>query len=464
MVALHRVKHLVQQLGHGHGKPVLLTTFNTNLAGSLERLLLQLGGKELAERVEVVNIDKLAHRIVAQSGPGASRMLISDNKALAEWRAMLSDEDSPGWDAEFLMAEWSHVIVGHAINSRADYFRARRAGRGRALTRADRAEIWKLAEKFTKRLDDKNMWTHRQVAERAARIAIEEARRIESYEAAKDAVGAVLVHRENQSGVWLQHRYRHVVVDEAQDLNAAHWKMIRALVPSGPDDIFIAGDTHQRIYDNYVSLGSLGINIRGRSSKLTLSYRITGETLESATRLIAGEEFDDLDGGIDELRSYQSVLHGPSPEFRSYPDWEAETEGIAETIRGWREDKVAWSAIAVCVPERDRVAEVAWLLADRAKIPVVEIGPEGPRGDSGVHIGTMHRFKGLEYQRMIISGVSDGLVPQHRIEAFKESDPVRYRRERQRARSLLFVAVTRARDAVVISWHGNPSPFLPRER
>jgi hypothetical protein len=39
--------------------------------------------------------------------------------------------------------------------------------------------------------------------------------------------------------------------------------------------MFIAGDTHQRIYDHQVALGSLGINIRGRFSRLTLSYRTT---------------------------------------------------------------------------------------------------------------------------------------------------------------------------------------------
>ncbi|KUL46600.1 hypothetical protein ACFV27_11455 [Streptomyces antimycoticus] len=33
------------------------------------------------------------------------------------------------------------------------------------------------------------------------------------------------------------------------------------------DDLFLVGDTHQRIYTNQVMLGSLGINIRGRSSK-----------------------------------------------------------------------------------------------------------------------------------------------------------------------------------------------------
>ncbi|GAA3129569.1 UvrD-helicase domain-containing protein [Streptosporangium carneum] len=75
------------------------------------------------------------------------------------------------------------------------------------------------------------------------------------------------------------YRYRHVVVDEAQDLNPAHWKMLRTMVRLGPDDIFLVGDTHQRIYDNHVSLGSLGVNIRGRSSRLTLCYRSTREIL-----------------------------------------------------------------------------------------------------------------------------------------------------------------------------------------
>ncbi|MYQ54946.1 hypothetical protein GTW41_27890 [Streptomyces sp. SID4941] len=40
------------------------------------------------------------------------------------------------------------------------------------------------------------------------------------------------------------------------------------------------------------------------------------------------------------------------------------------------------------------------------------------------------------------------------------TDPVRHRREVQQARSLLFVATTRARDSLDIFWHGTPSPFL----
>ena len=54
----------------------------------------------------------------------------------------------------------------------------------------------------------------------------------------------------------------------------------------------------------------------------------------------------------------------------------------------------------------------------------------------------------------------DGLVPRQMLNRYREIDPKRYQRERQRDRSLLFVAATRARDALVVFWHGTPSPFL----
>lgn len=42
--------------------------------------------------------------------------------------------------------------------------------------------------------------------------------------------------------------YDHVVVDEPQDLHAGHWRVLRGLVPDGPDDLFLCEDGHQRIY------------------------------------------------------------------------------------------------------------------------------------------------------------------------------------------------------------------------
>ncbi|MFC7483004.1 UvrD-helicase domain-containing protein [Luedemannella flava] len=437
IVALHRVKHLVEQLEPGADRPILLTTFNRNLAADLRTRLLTLGGEQVLARVDIVTIDKLASRVVTDAGMGTGRRVIDDDRAVQEWHDLLFELGTPKWEPDFLHAEWSQVILGQVLTSRADYFRARRPGRGRALTRADRDEIWQLTERLAMRLEEKGVWTWRQIAAAAARA--ENARADQAAEASDG------------------YRYRHVVVDEAQDLNAAHWKMLRAMVAPTRNDLFIVGDTHQRIYDNYVTLGQLGINIRGRSSRLTRCYRTTREILASGLELLTGETYDDLDGGEETLAGYRSLLHGDRPVLRGLRTWAEERDAIVAHLRAW--GPALDGSIAVCLPTREMVGEVVDRL--RAEdIPAAEIGPDGPKQPDGVHVGTMHRFKGLEYQRMILGGICDGLVPRAGITAYADVDPVRFQRERARERSRLFVAATRARDELAVFWHGTRSPFV----
>ena len=211
IVALHRVKWLVERLpSDSSGKDVLFTTFNKNLAADLRQRLLLLGGPELLDRVDVVNIDRLATQVVNEAQPGARLHWMDDAKAIDLWREVLLELGESRWDAEFLHDEWSQVVLGHAITSRQEYFRARRAGRGRQLNRAQRAVIWELVEQFTKRLDEANLWTFRRVAAHAARL-------------------------EQQLAATREPRYRHIVVDEAQDLSSAHWMLLRAMVSRGAE-------------------------------------------------------------------------------------------------------------------------------------------------------------------------------------------------------------------------------------
>lgn len=458
IVALHRVKHLVEQLPPGRNKPVLLTTYNKNLAVDLRARLVELGGERLLARVEISHVDQLALRVVREAEPGSNKQTIDDNQALREWRSMIDELGESFWEAEFLHDEWTQVILGQAIVSRTEYFRARRAGRGRNITRPERADIWQLAEGFTQRLDRLGRQTWAQVAEKAARLELERERRILEIERQREEAGGLdNIHLQAGSAGWLRHRYRHIVVDEAQDLRPGHWKMLRAMAARDRNDIFLVGDTHQRIYANQVTLGSLGVNIRGRSAKLTLSYRTTRQILGSALEVLSGESFDDLDGSEENLAGYRSVLSGARPELHPSADWESERKAIAELIAAW--DDIPLEQIAICVPTNTMAQEVANSLA-QSNIRALEIGPEGPRGEEGVHIGTMFRFKGLEYQRMIIAGVTEGLVPRDAVLRLKRTDALRHRRELQRARSLLFVAATRSRDSLAIFWHGTPSRFL----
>jgi superfamily I DNA/RNA helicase len=75
----------------------------------------------------------------------------------------------------------------------------------------------------------------------------------------------------------------------------------------------------------------------------------------------------------------------------------------------------------------------------------------------------MHRLKGLEYKRIIIVAVADGLIPRRGSRGSPTVTRVATSGN-VNDRSLLFVAATRARDELAVSWHWDPSPFLPNHR
>ncbi|MFI8342815.1 UvrD-helicase domain-containing protein [Streptomyces sp. NPDC085639] len=476
IVALHRVARLAAALPPGHNKPILLTTYTKNLTADLRSRLTSLMDPALLGRVDIKHIDQLAQSVLNENtAPGSQRSLITDDRALDVLREVLFEHDEQRWGAEFLFDEWEQIVLGQSLATRQDYFKARRAGMGRALSRPERAAIWKLLDQFTLRLNGLGRETWAQAAERAARYEMERAHKIKiRAERKADIGGGDLVHLDDNSSAmrYLRHRYQHIVVDEAQDLSPAHWKMLRAMVASGEGDLFIAGDTHQRIYDRQVTLSTVGVHIRGRASKLTLSYRTTQEILDQAAKVVSGAIYDDLDDGTDTLDGYHSLLHGPAPEYVACADWTDEIAQLAEALKQWCADITQPAAdgtvrdpsgtMAVCVADGEMAGRVATDLEMKHGITTATLTKDGPQGSGEVHIGTMHRFKGLEYQKLAIIGASDGILPRAAlVEQYEKADPTRYERELKKSRNQLFVATTRARDALRISWHGKPSRFLP---
>ncbi|NYH77244.1 superfamily I DNA/RNA helicase [Actinopolyspora biskrensis] len=201
-----------------------------------------------------------------------------------------------------------------------------------------------------------------------------------------------------------------------------------------------------------------------------MSYRTTREILSRALSVVSGEHFDDLDDDSDTLAGYRSVLHGPDPAVTGYDSWSEEIAALTATLRTWLAElgtsehgieQDPRGRIAMCVADREAVNQVMRYLSDEASITCAELTKEGPRGDGQIHVGTMHRFKGIEYQRIALVGVCSGIIPRESVlERIREKDAARYQRELRKSRSFLFVAATRARDVLRISWHGQPSPFL----
>jgi superfamily I DNA/RNA helicase len=72
----------------------------------------------------------------------------------------------------------------------------------------------------------------------------------------------------------------------------------------------------------------------------------------------------------------------------------------------------------------------------------------------------MHRMKGLEFRCVSVAGVGTKQVPEANAVTPADDDQQKHDEDIEREKCLLFVACTRAREELLITWHGQPSPFL----
>ncbi|MFB8418628.1 UvrD-helicase domain-containing protein [Streptomyces albidoflavus] len=424
VVALHRVRHLLRHLRDG--ERILLTTYTNALVTALRSGLVGLVEDEaLRDRVDIMTVDSFAGRVVS-----TSRKPIHSHEERARWEAAAAATGYTG-TPQFLAQEYKHVILAQDLRTVEAYVAADRKGRGSALPVSGREIVWRTVQEFTEQLAADHLRTYLGTCAEAAELL-------------------------RETGP----RYRHIVVDEAQDLHPAQWRLLRAAVPERPDDLFIAGDPHQRIYDCKVSLKSVGVKVAGRSTRMRKNYRSTHEILSWATALLRGRPFDDLadDSRHDTLLGYRSSLRGNGPEAYQAVTSEAELSALTARIRSWLDNGVQPSEIGVTARFKkygDQAAEVL----RAAGVPAARLSGDAAPADA-VNIGTMHAFKGLEYRYVAVIGVQEGVLPYPRAITPPEVDGLQHETDLLAERCLLFVACTRARDGLYISWTGEPSPFL----
>lgn len=448
VTAIHRARYLAEKLERtGDSAKVLFTTFTRNLAQNIESQLKELAGAEILKRVEVRNIDSLAQRILSLGGDsGARPRLCGDSEQLVTeaWDAA-RNYATEQWDVGFLQAEWLHVVMAQGIEDRAQYLRASRGGRGKRLSRPQRMELWGVFERFAQLLNAQEVMTFTQAASRAAAIAGQ----LNPFE---DATADSGVRRA------MLPRYRHAVIDEAQDLHPAHWRLLRALVPAGEDDLFLVGDAHQRIYGTPVVLSRLGIETRGRSRRLTVNYRTSQEILAWSLQVAYGHPVDDMEGETDSLAGARSEFRGPEPETAEFSTAAKEHLGLVDKLRAWHSADVPWSEMAVLVRSGYRVDQLSNALAE-AGIDAATV--DGKSDESGfgdqVRVMTMHRAKGLEYRAVAVVGAGSKELPPPPVQRLTGDE-----REEAwaRERSLLYVSGSRARERLYVSWVGVPSDLL----
>lgn len=448
VTAIHRARHLADRLAQeGSDEKVLFTTFTKNLAQTIESQLRELAGPDIGNRVEVRNIDALAQRTLTAGSDGKARPRLygdQDDAIRQAWETALR-EASGNWDVDFLRAEWDQVVLAKGIGERSEYLQTSRSGRGKRVSRPQRADLWGVFERFTQLLNAQQMMTFTQAASQAAAT-------VRQLNADNETT--------TDSGVRAAQlaRYRHVVIDEAQDLHPAHWRLLRALIPVGNDDMFIVGDAHQRIYGKPVVLSHYGIETRGRSRRLTVNYRTSRQILNWSLKVAYGQRADDFEGDDESLAGARSEFGGPEPESSGYSSAVAERSALVERIRSWEDSGIALSQIAIVTRLSKQVDELTDVLAD-AEIAAVKVTgntDENALGDE-VRVMTMHRAKGLEYRAVALVGANNRDLPPSAVRRLDGDDrDAAWARER----SLVYVCGSRARERLYVSWAGEPSELL----
>lgn len=429
VVAMHRAAWLLTKVFTGDDDRLLFTTFTRNLALDIRHNLAALLPSAALRRVEVVHIDKWVTDFLHGRGyryeidywqPGQGRM--------AElWKQAL--DLSPGLFVDtFYREEWEYVVQPQGCMSADDYVRAKRKGRGQALSREQRRAIWPVFQEYRNLLEEHGLR--------------------ESVDAMRDAA-SLLERPDAVLG------YRAILVDEAQDMSTVAFSLLRKMIPEHENDLFIVGDGHQRIYRRSVVLGHAGVKVVGRSHRLRINYRTTDEIRRFAVALLEGLDVDDLDGGADTTRGYRSLLHGPAPSVRVFPDRASEIEAIAGFVGEGDPTRTCLVArtnavLDACVAGLEAHGVATYRLSRSAA--------EDPAAP-GLRVATMHRVKGLEFDRVVVAGLNADTLPLRSLMASTEDHAVKADIERQE-RALIYVAVTRAKKEVLLTGSGVGSRWL----
>jgi DNA helicase-2/ATP-dependent DNA helicase PcrA len=328
-------------------------------------------------------------------------------------------------------------------------------------------------------------------------------------------------------------RYRHVLVDEAQDLNPVQFGLLRALV-GDRRDLFLVGDPTQSIYafngSDPALLGDVEAHFPGvEIVRLPVNHRSTPAVVDAGMHVLrtSGQAADavaaredgppvaihaaadpqaeaqlvarlarDLDPGVvrrgdvgvvartnAQLPALAAALEAAGLPVRR----DAITPGSplaaavraatslpsASRLRAWAHDvtedvvtepEVGHPATATAARADSAMTETAEQAAQRrvagavleflrdhpggdgaalrAWIATTNPFSSGP-GDGGIEVLTFHGAKGREWQSVFVTGVETGLVP-HRSATTGEA-------KAEEAR-LLHVALTRARDQLIVTW------------
>jgi len=431
VVAMHRAVWLARRL-ESDGR-VLFLTYNTNLAADIANNLKGLGSAEELSRIEVINIDAWVTRFLKSRNYSAVLKFETQLDELwEEVRSRMQPQPGARLPDSFYNEEWERIILPNRIDRREDYLTVSRAGRGVPLNRRQRAVIWDVFDDMRGEMSQRGWRTYQ--------------------DAMLDARDLIVDGTDAGS-------YRHVVVDETQDMGSEALQLIRGMVPEAANDLFFVGDGHQRIYRRRAVMGQCGVKIVGRARKLKINYRTTEQIRRFASAILEGQVVDDLDGGQDGSSDYLSLTSGAEPELASFGTQDEEIAWIAERARSFADEDGTLANVCIML-RTTRLRDEYYQALRAAGLDAILLEKRADNQQvPGVRVGNMHRVKGLEFRHVVIAAMCRDVVPnRYAIRGSKDKTELRDMELAERA--LVHVCASRAIESLAVTWHGEGSEYV----
>lgn len=419
VMAIHRAAHLTDTRTQNHGATLLLT-YNNSLVTYLRHLADRLPG------VTIETYGKFSRGYLAAQGlMGYNQIATPDLRRHFVEQAVKATLAGYGPPYTFFERatdffldelEW---IDGHGLATVQDYLEVKRTGRMAPLQQGQRQAVWTIRENYLK-------------ARRAGGRPY-------------DWAGLPTVVRAALAVDAETRRYKHIVVDEAQDLSP---EAIRSLTEAIPPDgsLTLFADYAQQIYGQRVSWRSCGLTV-AKAELFLDNYRNSPEIARLAIAMADMPHFKDS-ADLVEPRAPQRAA-GAKPTLVHYSSPAAEAAGVATNAADF--GKLA----RVGVLARTR-AEARQAVAGITGVRMLHDNMQRWEISAGIYAGTYHSAKGLEFDVVFLPFCGGDRCPDgDTVAAFG------YEEAASRESRLLYVGVTRACDELIITHTRELTSLLP---
>ena len=241
--------------------------------------------------------------------------------------------------------------------------------------------------------------------------------------------------------------YRHIVVDEGQDFSPVMLRSLAAAIPADGSLTFF-GDVAQQVYGRRLSWRQAGLEI-------TAPWRFQRNYRNSPQIAKVGLAISDMPYFAEEadmVAPTEFAAEGPMPTLVRCGS------GAEEIEFAIKQAEAASESASVAVLVRRHEDEAPFIRAFRKNGRRLHKDMNDWSPDPGVSYGVVHNAKGYEFDTVILVGLNVERWPDPgAIEGEGEADA-----EASDGR-LLYVGVTRARSALIITHTGDRSALLPND-